>query len=210
MKTLGSAASVAAAIRDEAAQRVEEIDRRAKEAVQMLASAAGEIGDDTVERTTQLAGANRLARERLARDEWNDQRTGLEAREQWIQGVRDEGMRRLSILDDEARREDLARMAQDALLRIPALDCEVLLNDADRRLVGISWIDEMSRITGKNTVRVAATDRPMTGGCIVRSADGKMSFDNSFEARAQRLESVWRAALGQLYEKAVASLEKSE
>lgn len=35
------------------------------------------------------------------------------------------------------------------------------------------------------------------GGCVVRSGD--LSFDNTFEARARRLESEWRSALSGMY-----------
>ena len=52
-----------------------------------------------------------------------------------------------------------------------------------------AWLDGVRRRVGRSvTIEVSANHAPITGGVIVRSADGRLLYDNSFAARLARLK----------------------
>jgi len=51
-----------------------------------------------------------------------------------------------------------------------------------------AWLAEVRRRAGRDVaVRVADGPAPIAGGVIVRSADGRLLYDNSFRERFRRL-----------------------
>jgi vacuolar-type H+-ATPase subunit E/Vma4 len=174
METLGSIASVIAAIRDDAAAEVERFDRETFEVPQETVT----IGD----RDAQIAAVHRENRERIAQFEWESRRTIVEQREAWIARVREAAHQRW---DPEKNLEALAR---EALERIPGEECRIAVAVKRRLPAGLA------RLTHK---RLTVTTAPIAGGCIVSS--GGVAFDNSFEEREHRLEAEWRRALSALY-----------
>ena len=113
--------------------------------------------------------------ERIARQEWEGARAAIEQREAWIRRV----------VEHAALSADPMPLVLEALRYVPGEECEIALNPGDR-------ID-VSRL-GR---RVRVVEGPIAGGCIVTAGD--TSFDNSYEARARRLESEWRNALSGMY-----------
>ena len=195
MKAFGSPAAVAAAVRDDADAEVERIARESQAA---LARAAEEEAAEVPEipgRELRLAAARREAREMLAEEDLCDAREALEAREAWLSKVVAEGRR---LLDEPvpagARRAALARLAREGLERV-AGEVVVAVAPSDAALLDEAW-------AGALGARVVADGAIAPGGCVVRSADGRASFDDTLEARARRFEPAWRAALGALYQAA--------
>ena len=43
----------------------------------------------------------------------------------------------------------------------------------------------------------------MTAGCIARTPDGAVTFDNRVEAREERSQATWRAAVARIYASAI-------
>lgn len=161
MQTLGSPASVVAAIREDAELEVERI--RETSAVELAAIRAEAASTDVAvaDRDERLAAGRVQAQERVAKQEWDGRRAVLQQRELWIQRVVAAAQQHWPAKSAEGR----DALVREARSRLPDGACEVL---ADRR-----------------------------GGYVVRI--GEVSFDNSFDARASRLEPEWRSALSGMY-----------
>jgi vacuolar-type H+-ATPase subunit E/Vma4 len=43
-----------------------------------------------------------------------------------------------------------------------------------------------------------SADTSVSSGCIARSADGRLNYDNTLAARTRRFEGAWRSALSEL------------
>lgn len=193
MKPLGSIAAVVAAIHDEAGIEVDGIERDA--AAQLESLQASDAGADAApDRDARIAAARRQGRERLLREDWQDARAALEARERWIAAAVAEGARLLAMPQSpEATRALLRRLASEAFRLLPGRKFDLVVRPSDARL-----LDEAFRGSfGDAEVRIV--EGPIGGGCIVRTEDGGMSVDNTFAARGEKLKTVWRAALGRLY-----------
>jgi vacuolar-type H+-ATPase subunit E/Vma4 len=198
MRSLGSAAAVIAAARDDADAEVERIEREAQAALARLAEEAAADPAALPDREVRITAARREARELTAQEDLRDAREALTAREAWLGRAVSEGQRRLAELRPPAeRRADLARLAREGLDRLPEGPVEIAVAPADAALCDEGFARE---IAAGRALRVVPDEGVARGGVVVRSADGKVSFDNGFEARARRFESIWRAALGAIYE----------
>lgn len=199
MKIYGSVASVIAAVHDEATAQIEALDQEV--AVQLERLRLDEASEPAggSDREARLAAARREARERLAREDWRDARAALEEREGWIGRVVEQARQHLTEpLSARAQRSYLAQLVREALQRLPGDSFTVTVSAADAALLDDGWCRDLAAGAGKQALRVVV-DPAVAGGCIVGTADGKASFDNTFPARARRFEAVWRAALGALY-----------
>jgi V/A-type H+-transporting ATPase subunit E len=199
MKILGSPEAVIAVVREEAEVEVERLERSAREEEARLRAAAATEPIVLEDRERRLAAARRDARERLARDEWLDARDTLAAREEWLEEVvRAAGPKLASIDDPATRRGLLGELVFEACQRLPEGACDVLVSATDAPLLDEPWIRAAAAHAGRASLTVSTAD--IDGGCIVRTADGRASFDNTLRARAERLAPVWRAALCAIYD----------
>jgi vacuolar-type H+-ATPase subunit E/Vma4 len=204
MKTLGSPAAVAAAVRDEAEAEAERIAREGRGAVARIGEEyARQIVALPVEEAL-LSAARRDARARLAQEDLLDARGALEIREVWLRRAVTEGERLLDehtpTVDD--RRAHLARLAREGLDRLPGASLEVVVAPTDGPFVVDPWAQELA--PGR-TVGLVVSDDITRGGCVVRTADGKVSFDNTRQARARRFSAAIRTTLGAIYKRAGAT-----
>jgi vacuolar-type H+-ATPase subunit E/Vma4 len=194
-------AAVIAALRDDVGAEVEKLERQT---LQQLARLQAEEAGESLsvpDREARLAAAAREAQSRLAREEWQGAREVLEEREKWIDRIVAAGRTTLSALEAIGqRRADLVRLARDGLDRLPGQSFEVVVSAADAAILDQSWCQEVAGDGSKRQVRLVIDGAIPNSSCIVRTADGKVSFDNTFPARAERFQSAWRAALGEIYE----------
>jgi vacuolar-type H+-ATPase subunit E/Vma4 len=204
MKVLGSVAAVVAAIREDAAAEVEVIARqadadiarfRADDAAQPLAFIEGEV---------QLAAARDGARARLAHEDWLDNRAAIDEREAWLARVVALGQQRLGLDGDERQKQRLARLVHESLVRLQSPAIDIVVSTADASLLDEAWQLEVRRAHRLETLTI--TSGTIDGGCLVRTIDGRASYDNTFRARAERFRTVWRAAIAELYERSVQPL----
>ena len=108
MRSLGSVASIVAAIREDAAAEVERIEESAAAEIASICVPDVSIAD----REERLALARRMNEERLARQEWEGRRAVIEQREEWIQRV---------VAAAPARWDgDTAPLIRDAMAQLPA------------------------------------------------------------------------------------------
>ena len=113
--------------------------------------------------------------ERIARQEWEGTRAAIEQREAWIR----------SVVEHAELKGDPMPLAIEALRHVRGDDCEIAISPGDR--IDVTKLGRRARVV----------EAPISGGCIVTSGD--VTFDNSYEARARRLESEWRNALSEMY-----------
>ncbi|WP_456487307.1 V-type ATP synthase subunit E [Candidatus Alkanophaga liquidiphilum] len=70
-------------------------------------------------------------------------------------------------------------------------DLEVILSEDDARLISKSTLDEISKEIGAH-LTLSEERAKSIGGVIVRTKDGKISVDNTFEKRLERLSASIR------------------
>jgi vacuolar-type H+-ATPase subunit E/Vma4 len=200
VKALGSVASVAEAVREEAEREVERIRREADEGIAHLEAESERVDVTPVDREARLAAERREVSTRLAAEDSEDRRAALEEREAWTRRAIRLGNERLADDRDAAsRRELLLALAVEASERLPSDDLEIAVSRSDASLLDAAFLDELARRSGKRPVpRKADGDLP-ENGCVVSAAGGKVLSDNSLEARARRFESAWRRELTEIY-----------
>ena len=202
MKPLGSVAAVVAAIREDAAGEVEAIARqadadiarlRADDAAQPVTFAEGDV---------QVAAARDGARARLAQEDWLDSRAAIEEREAWLAQVTAIGHERIGLgATAEIQGQRLDRLIQESITRLPSTAVEVVVSAADAALLDEAWRERFQ--LAHRLESLAITVGAIAGGCLVRTGDGRASYDNTYAARSERFRNAWRAALAEVYERAV-------
>lgn len=196
MKLLGSPAAVIAATAAEAEADLAEIERESEASAAELALAPPEARGGEAERRARIDAARREVVGVLAHEDWLDVREAIEAREAWVARVVALGTERLAH-GGGSPTEVIFRLATEALERLPGEACEVVVSPADVADLADDLGARLARAANKQEVRIVEGD--VRGGCRVRSTDGRVSFDNSFDARSRRLEPVWRAALAEIH-----------
>jgi vacuolar-type H+-ATPase subunit E/Vma4 len=140
-----------------------------------------------------------------ARDDWEDARSALSEREEWLGRALELGRAQLAAAAPPGeRRNDLARLAREAIDRLPPGPTEIVVSAADEPLLGPEWRAALAAPADPGTIAIVTG--PVEGGCLVRSIDGRAVFDNTWPARAERLQAVWRSALADVYERAISPL----
>jgi vacuolar-type H+-ATPase subunit E/Vma4 len=200
----GSVESIVAAIREEARA---ESDRCEADSAATIARLQEEDRQRPVaipDGEARLEAARRGAHERAAEENWADRQVALESRERWMARAVALGLERLRRADAPTRREDLLDLACEAAARVGGAQLrpgqgsgvEILVAADDLALADPDWCAQVAG-TIDATVTVSA-DPAVTGGCIARSADGRLNYDNTFAARTRRFEGAWRSALSEL------------
>ena len=194
----GSVESVIAAIREDARAEGERIDAEAAAAIVRLDEEDARAPAVLADADPRIDAARRRAREFAADEDWADRRVSLDARERWLTRAAELGLERLRTLDTATRREDLLHLACEAATRVGGAAVEILVGFEDLPLADHQWIADVAAAT-QATITVA-TSPTITGGCIARGADRRLSYDNTFTTRLRRLDAGWRQALSELFE----------
>ena len=202
MKPLGSVAAVIAAIREDAASDVDAIVRQADADITRLRSDDATRPVVFVDGEPLIAAARERARMRLAQEDWLDTRAAIDERDAWLARAVERGTQHL---DDAAttadRRERLARLTREGIDRLHSDVVEVVVSGADASILDEPWRTTLIAAAGLRSLTVASGGQH--GGCLVRTTDGRASFDNTYQARIDRFRTVWRATLAEIYERAV-------
>jgi hypothetical protein len=198
MTAWGSAAAVVAAVRDDAAAERERLERDTEATLDALTrSAAGvPVVADGGER---VDAARRAAAEARAAEDWEDIMTAAADRDAWITAVAAEGRRAIAAGPDAAAW--LEQVAREAAAGLPGDACVLVVPAA--QLAGAQvWCERVARDLRK-TIRIEAGE--VTAGCVARTPDGRVTFDNTVDARERRLRVEWRSAVARLYDEAIAA-----
>jgi vacuolar-type H+-ATPase subunit E/Vma4 len=94
----------------------------------------------------------------------------------------------------------LEHLAREAVADLPGDACVVTI-PATQLADAARWCDSVGADLEKS-IRLEAGD--ISAGCIARTPDGRVTFDNTVEARERRARTEWRTAIARLYDEAVA------
>lgn len=203
MSGAGSVEAVLAAIREEAQAEIERLRAETDAAIARLRQEDAAVPVVVADADARIRDARRQARERAAEDDWADRQSALGAREAWTAGVLAAAHARLLDQPAPARAAGLLPLAREAVGRLTDAECQLLVAVRDLPLADTAWRRALEEATGKR-VTVDASEA-VDGGCIARTADGRIRFDNTYAARVRRFEPLWRQALAQLFERLVAA-----
>jgi hypothetical protein len=201
MKAWGSAASVVAAVRDDAAAERERLERESAAALEALAAGAGmRAGEDCGTPSNRMDAVRRAIAESEAAQDWEDTVTAAADRDAWIAAVAEAGRRAIAAGADA--QAWLERVTREAVTELPGETCIVQL-PAVLATAAEAWRPVVERETGKQLIFEPAT---FAAGCIARTPDGRVTFDNTVEARERRSRTEWRTAVARLYDNALAAV----
>jgi vacuolar-type H+-ATPase subunit E/Vma4 len=122
MQTLGSPASVVAAIREDGEAEVERIRETAAAELASIATEAASMNVAIGDREERLTAARRANEERVARQEWEGRRAVMQQRETWIERVVAKAQEGWGPSPAAA----LDALVREARSRLPEGDCEVI------------------------------------------------------------------------------------
>lgn len=199
MSGFGSVEAVVAAIREDALEETQRIEREGGVAVRRLQQEDAALPVVVADADARLAAARTRARERLAVEDWSDRQSALKAREAWVAAVVAAAEQRLEQRPAGDRLSGLVTLACEALDRLTAAECTLLVSIRDRAIIDAETHHQLERTTGKRVTVTA--DGTIAGGCIAESRDGRIRFDNTYAARVRRFEPVWRRALGERFDR---------
>jgi hypothetical protein len=152
----------------------------------------------------RLTAARRLAADRDADEDWEDVVSTMTDRDTWIADVVRRGCVAIAAAPDAIEwTESLAREALAALSGEPC----VLIVPADLVSPLEARRPALEECSAK---RITIEAGSLAAGCIGRTADGRVTFDNSLEARARRMQTRWRAILAKAYDEAALSAHAVE
>ncbi len=182
--------------REEAARLLE---RARKDAAAVMESAEQEAERMTAEAITAAeAEGGQEARRRVAAAELESARIISLAREEMIGKGFDRlrALLRTMPLDDPDYSTVLDNLVTEAAEGLAQEEIVLRLRPDDLHLVDAAWLNRLcARLC--LTIRVFEDPAHIEGGVIVSAADGRLRFDQSFEALVSRHEEVLRAIMAQ-------------
>ena len=162
-------------------------ERDAKETVQQAER------DAQADRDRRLADvraeADRRRRLTLATVPVEEGRLRAARLEEALEAVKAEARQRLARRDGFDYRQALVALAAEAVERMGGEAVVVDLSAADRGALGAGLVVALGERLGPGgpAVSLAPEPRPLDGGVVVRDADGRRRWDDSFAARLGRL-----------------------
>jgi V/A-type H+-transporting ATPase subunit E len=123
----------------------------------------------------------------------------LQAKEEQINSIFDEAIARLKkFVESEQYYDYLSSFIEEATKNIESDKLVIYVNPHDKKLLNKATVEDLSKKTGKN-LTLSEDTLECIGGCIVKTPDGKLSHDNTFENRLQVLKPTIRIALEKMF-----------
>ena len=182
----------------DAEKRAERVRAKAKREAQTILADGAKEADAAAQKILDVARrrAERAAQSVLATVEQEVRRDLLEAQEAELSRLFEAARQRLADRASYGVPAVLAALAAEAIAAMDSPSVVVELAEADRAAVTEAWLADVRRRVGRDVaVRVAEKPAAIDGGIIVRSADGRLFYDNSFAARLARLRPGLRREL---------------
>ncbi len=185
----------------DAERRAERVRRRGQRDAERIRQKAEEQAGQTSEDilTEAQRRAERVSQMVLATVEVEALKVRLALKEEVIGAALEAAWQRLLAKDDYEYVTVLVELAAAAIAQMPGEEFVVQLGDDDTGRSGeevCRRIEEAVSVGGGRQVRVqlSAEHPRIAAGCVVFSADGRLRYDNSFEARRHRLYQQLRQA----------------
>jgi vacuolar-type H+-ATPase subunit E/Vma4 len=193
-RTTPSAAASEKVLSDEilkdAQRRADRIRKRAQREAKKTLDDAAKEAESAAEKILNAARrrADRVAQSLLATIEQEVRRDLLEAQEAELSRLFDAARERLRDRAAYDYPAVLARLATEAIAAMEADHVVIELSEADRPIATEGWLGGIRRAAGRQlAIDISESSAPIDGGLIVRSADGRLLYENSFAARLRRL-----------------------
>lgn len=177
-------------ILQDARKKADRARRRAEREARRIVREAEEEAQEDRQKTLEAARqrAERQARSLLATLDQEVQRDLLEQRQAQLDRLFDAARERLADRESYHYPAVLAHLAAEAIEAMGAEQVVVELAEEDAGLATEQWLERVREGAGREVdIEVADEPAPIEGGVVVRSADGRLCYDNSFEARLRRL-----------------------
>ncbi|MBM4038932.1 MAG: hypothetical protein FJ290_10495, partial [Planctomycetes bacterium] len=182
----------------DAATKAERIRKRAEREARKLLDAAAREAEAARDKVLDVARrrAERAAQSILATVEQETRRDLLAAREAELDGLFEAARQRLADRNGYDYPAAVAALAAQAIQAMGAGRVTLELAEADRALATEAWLADVRRRVGRDVaITLAQQPAAIDGGVVVRSADGRLLYDNSFAARLCRLRPDLRQEL---------------
>jgi vacuolar-type H+-ATPase subunit E/Vma4 len=126
----------------------------------------------------------------------------LQVKQEQVNAVFDKTLLRLKqFVESESYPSYLLSFIEEAVKKIESKRLVVLVNSRDREWLANSKLDELSEKLGVKLTLAKETENCL-GGCIVKTPNGKLSHDNTFEKRLEALKPALRGEVAKiLFEK---------
>jgi hypothetical protein len=198
MKAWGSTAAVIAALQDDAAAAGERLEREADTALAAL-QAAGAATPDAPDPEPSLAAARRAVADLRADEDWQDAVDAATDRDAWIASIATQGRRTFAAAPEALAWT--AALAREAVRQLPGSACVVTVPAGLSPAPDEGWRVALEASTGR---QITLERGSFDSGCVARTPDGRVTFDNRIEAREARMTTEWRGALARIYQTAIA------
>lgn len=165
------------------------VSRAKREAEKILATAtAGAEAETEKALTAARQRGERAAKAILSTIEQEVRRDLLEAQEAELQGLFQAARRRLADRKSCDYPAVLAGLAAQAIGAMATDKVTLELGPADQAIATEPWLAEVRRRVGRDVaIAVSPEAAAIDAGLIVRSADGRLLYDDSLDARLKRL-----------------------
>lgn len=126
----------------------------------------------------------------------------LQVKEEHVNAVFDKALVRLKqFVESEGYPDYLLTFIEEAVKKIESDRLIVYVNSKDREWLANGKLEELSRKLGVKLTLANETESCL-GGCIVKTPDGKLAQDNTFEKRLNALKPILRIEVAKiLFEK---------
>lgn len=188
----------------DARRRAERIRRRGRRDAERIRRQAEKEAQRVAEEILSEAHrrAEHSARMILATLDVEVHKATLNLKEEIVQACLEAAWRKLLRKDDYDYPAVVTRLAVSALARMPGREFILQVSNEDRDRLPEDLPRRIEEAVQREhhrevKVRLAAEPGRFAGGCVVLSADGRLRYDNSFEARRRRLQQQLRRTAAQ-------------
>ena len=199
---MGSEKALSDEIIREAERRAERRLKRARREADKITAQARAEAEALAQKTLDAAKerADQIAQAILATVPQEAQRERLQAIEAQLSKLFDEALSRARDKASYDYPATLLALAAQAIEAIGADEVVIEVSEEDRPLLDEAWLGRLGERLGRQVKVSIQAVQGMDAGLIVRSADGRRLYDNTFGARLRRLRPDIRQTLArQLY-----------
>jgi V/A-type H+-transporting ATPase subunit E len=193
-------ATIATEILEDVKKEAEKIIRDAEKEAQLILEKAKEEAEKTS--TELLAEAQSKGeiekRKTKSSTEVEIRNRFLQVKEELVNSAFNKTLARLNqFVKTENYHDHLLKLIQEAVEKTDSSTLVIYVNSKDREWLSHGNLDELSK---KLKVKLTLADEAETciGGCVLKTPDGKMSYDNTFESQLQELKLVLRIRVAEL------------
>jgi V/A-type H+/Na+-transporting ATPase subunit E len=180
-------------VQNESEKIIREAETKAKEILKQAKTEAEKRHADSVAEAKQKSEQEYKKTKSLTAIEIRN--IHLQAKEEQLNSVFDEAVARLKkFVDSKNYSNYILSFVEEAAINIESDKLVIYVNSKDQNLFKTSQLEDLSKKLDKK-LTLSKESIECMGGCIVKTPDGKLSHDNTFENRLQVLKPNIRVKL---------------